>query len=148
VKRMRVNALILVTCLGIAGCSERSLPTEPAEEPKLEGVTAKTSHWYATVGGPSVIGANGVYTWYAGTNVFSPSYVWYSRFCNTLSATACTGTFFQAGSYSSSYSRNMTRDCSAGGTRSFQLRVVVTGWYSAHETSPTHVFRLCPPVEP
>lgn len=147
-KLMRINGLILLAALGIAGCSERSLPTEPVEEPKLESTTAKTSHWYATVGGPSVIGANGVYTWNAVTNVLSPSYVWYSRFCNTLSATSCTTAFSQAGSYSYTYSRNMTRDCSAGGTRSFQLRVVVTGWYSANVTSGTKVFRLCPEVEP
>ena len=146
-KSMRVLGLILMVALSIAGCSERSLPTEPAEAPGPQSSTAAVQTWYVTVGGPTTVTTNGSYTWGATTNVFEPFYKWYTRTCPTLS-TSCTATWSLASYGSNTYTRNMTRDCTGGGTKSFQIQVNVTGWYSANVTSATKVVRLCPPVEP
>ena len=147
-KPSHVLGAILMVSLTVAGCSERSLPTEPAEAPGPQSSTAAVQTWYASVGGPTTVTTNGPYTWHASTNVFEPFYKWYSRNCPTLSATSCTATWYLASTGSYSYTRNMARDCTGGGTKSLQLRVNVTGWYSANVTSGTHVVRLCPPVEP
>ncbi|HEY0640028.1 MAG TPA: hypothetical protein VGD67_20510 [Pseudonocardiaceae bacterium] len=100
-----------------------------------------------TLSGPSVVTANGNYTYRADLHAFYQHYQWHTRTCPTTSVTACAATWQYARTASvevgpDSYTRFLSRDCTGGGTRSFQVRVVASGFNTPAETAYLAT-RLC-----
>jgi len=87
------------------------------------------------------------YTYYADLHAFYVSYKWYTRFCPTSTVGSCASTWYLTRSaYTETgydtYSRYLTRDCTGGGTKSFQIRVTASGFATPAETA-YKVTKLC-----
>jgi hypothetical protein len=87
-----------------------------------------------SVFGPDSITATGNYRYTAYWSVVYPQLFWYTRTCSTLTVASCTGTWAQAldvsydGSGHYNLTRHLIKDCTGGGTKSFQNKVVGSGF--------------------
>lgn len=104
-----------------------------------------------TLSGPAQVTTTGSYTYYANLHAFYQSYRWYTRYCPTTSLTTCASSWALSRSASvesgyDSYTRYLTRDCTGGGTKSFQVRVTASGFNTPAETRQMAT-RLCPVLE-
>lgn len=107
-----------------------------------------------TLGGPDAITQSGNYTYSAYFGAPYPQFLWYKRTCATATVASCTATWTQVTSgidnsqvYRSNYTTYLTRDCTGGGTRSFQVKVVASGFGQPAQTK-YKATRLCGEVLP
>jgi hypothetical protein len=133
VMRTHRTSLALSLCIGLAVALQLSCSSEPTSntEPSF---SHGPSHFYIT--GPDAIGSSvrQTYTYRATMDAFYASVGgWGVRFCPVLSVTSCTVAWTSrtgtriADNISEIY-QSLVRDCTGGGTKSFQARATGTGW--------------------
>jgi hypothetical protein len=137
----------LLLCIGLAAALQLSCSSEPTsnEEPSF---THGPSH--LTVGGPAEISSlvRRTYTYRAVMDGFYVGwYPWGVRFCPTLSLTSCTTAWTERLGARISENVNeiyqsLVRDCTGGGTRSFQVRAKASAFGQGTLTA-YKVTRLC-----
>lgn len=104
-----------------------------------------------SLSGPAQVTTTGNYTYYADLHAFYQSYYWYTRYCPTTSLSTCLSTWsLSRNAYKEvgydTYTRYLTRDCTGGGTKSFQVKVTASGFNTPAETRQM-VTRLCPDLK-
>jgi hypothetical protein len=94
--------------------------------------------------GPAHIPVKALYTYTAETSYTFPlTYVWSERFCDSP-GTSCSS-WQQITGLQDTFNRVLTPDCSGSGTKTFEVRVVVTGGGTSGQDQM--VTSLCgPPV--
>ena len=143
----------LALCMGLAAGLQLSCSSEPTSnaEPSF---THGPSHF--NISGPSEIGSSvrQTYTYRATMDAFYAGIGdWGVRFCPTLSLTSCTvawtpRTGTRIAENISEIYQSLVRDCTGGGTKSFQARVTGTGWGVGTVTAHK-VTKLCgKPTDP
>jgi hypothetical protein len=129
----RIAAFILIAGSLVvlqSGCATEPTSTEAAVKPQ----TATASGFTLSVYGPDSIYVSGKYTYTAYWNAPYPHVVWYDRFCSTLTVGSCSTTWIQVTGFSDdgsghySYTKALTRDCTGGGTKSYQTKVIASGF--------------------
>lgn len=143
VLRQRFAGLIvLVGTLALlqTGCSADPTASETAE-PAAGIATSTASGVVLTVSGKDSIFATANYTFHATWNALYPQLTWYTRSCSTLTVASCTSTWVRAqdvshlaGSTDWYITRQLVYDCSGGGTKSFQSKVVASGYAQGAQT--------------
>jgi hypothetical protein len=134
--------IVLVGTLALlqTGCSNEPTASETAE-PGAGIATSTTSGVVLTVSGKDSIFSTANYTYHANWEGLYPQLLWYTRTCATLTVASCTGTWLRAldvshieGSTGWDLTRHLVYDCSGGGTKSFQNKVVASGFGQPAQT--------------
>jgi hypothetical protein len=139
---MRTPLMIAGAAMLLAACAETPVaPTAPAP-PRF------TSGPSVTLWGPDAIFTSGNYTYDASTTaIIEPSFQWSMRTCPTADVASCTANWAQALPTSADYFTTWVEpNCPGTGEAVKEIRVVVTGWFSVHETA-TYVTALCPVID-
>lgn len=134
--RQRFAGLIVLAgtiALLQTGCSTEPTANETAE-PTARPSASTASGFTLVVGGPDSIWTTAYYNFGAHWSAPYPTLIWYTRSCATLKVATCAGAWNLAAdvSYDGSATWTLTRrlvyDCSGGGTKSFQNKVVASGF--------------------
>lgn len=147
----RSAVMIALLCSGIvAACGE------PPSEPNSSTIAAVGDNPRAvespvTLSGPDTVSTSGSYTYLAQRSVVGANFKFYVRTCPTGSIPACSAPFTFTSSTminagAAKIVKSLQPDCSGGGTKSYQVKVVVTGSYVVPD-SAFKVTNLCGQVE-
>lgn len=145
--RIHRTQLGLLLCIGMAAALQLSCSSEPTSnaEPSF---THGPPH--LTIAGPAEISSlvRQNYNYIATVNGFYVGFSpWGVRFCPTLSLTSCTTAWTERlgsriAENKSQITQSLVRDCTGGGTKSFQVRATATAFGQGTMTA-YKVTRLC-----
>jgi hypothetical protein len=123
--------------LYVGGCSDG------AQEPTGPALATTASH-YVTISGPTVVKqpSGQWHSYHAATDLLYPSFIWYTRSCNTITVASCTTTWLDSGVRGPDYGTGLSATCPRDQGKSFQLKVVATGFASG-PVEDTHVTTRC-----
>jgi hypothetical protein len=128
------------------GCSAEPTETESADP---GAVATSTQAVILTVSGKDSIINTGDYKFHANWEGLYPQVLWYTRSCSTLTVASCTGTWNRVldvahveGSTGWDLTRHLVWDCGASGKKSFQNKVVASGFAQPAQTV-YKVTKLC-----
>lgn len=100
------------------------------------------------LGGPNNVVQPGNHTYGASLPAFYVTFSWYVRTCPTASVDGCAAqwswrrNFYTESGGTDSYTQYLGRDCTGGGTRTFQVRVTASGFATPAQTK-YKVTNLC-----
>lgn len=150
---MRINSWSAFVVVGgltglLAGCGGEALATDEVSESEVAAV--EQAAVTVSVSGPNEITSSTrqYYTYTASSSAIEPSFLWYARTCPTASITGCTATWSYVHNQApgtaqpSTYRASLVRDCTGGGTRTYQLKVSAKGWLS-ETVEAFKVTKLC-----
>src|SRR4051794_15404063 len=146
----------LSLCLGLGAALQLSCSSEPTStaESTAEPPLAVVDPF--TITGPTAIGSDvrQNYNYVATVNAFYVSFsFWGTRFCPTTSLTTCTAAWAQhqgtqLSDTQNRYTQSLVRDCTGGGTKSFQVRITATA-FGMGTVTKSFVTKLCgKPTDP